>query len=173
MDKGWSWRKAANAPSVRVRISKSQPVPKPNLAIVFLLSESRLVVLKRCLGFEATGSILSKNLKKQAGEVHTGVWDIKGWKGGDAALTFKAPWVFWVWIKSPFNNTRFSNDYNSLEKKKKKTTQFKFHLKLMVRIALYHCCPVSCSLKVCSYLFVAMWCSLCDHSFIIWNKNVN
>lgn len=36
----------------------------------------------------------------------------------------------------------------------------------MVRLALYHCCPVSCSLKVCSYLFVAMWCAFCDHSFL-------
>lgn len=36
---------------------------------------------------------------------------------------------------------------------------FTFHFKLIVRIALYHCCPVSCSKKVCSYLFVAMWYS--------------
>lgn len=41
-------------------------------------------------------------------------------------------------------------------RKKQQQHKFKFHLKLLVRIALYHCCPVSCSLKVCSYLFVAM-----------------
>lgn len=40
-------------------------------------------------------------------------------------------------------------------------TQFLFHLKLLVRLALYHCCPVSCSKRpvvfLCCHVILLMW----------------
>lgn len=68
--------------------------------------------------------------------------------------------------KNPFNNSGFSK--SSLGKK-----WFKFYLKLIVRIALYHCCPVSCSKRSVATYLLPCDTSLCDHLFIRWNNNVN
>lgn len=41
-----------------------------------------------------------------------------------------------------------------------------------MRIALYHCCPVSCSKRSVATYLLPRDTSLCDHLFIRWNKNV-
>lgn len=80
------------------------------------------------------------------------------WKKRAAAWSLLlVPRVFEVWIKSPFNNTGFSKWLDSSLWKKR----FKFHLKLIVRIALYHCCPVSRSKRS-----VAIYLLPCDSPYV-------